>query len=88
LSTSIKALENDLGYPIFIRSSQGVSLTPEGKLFIKSAKIIFAELKNIEKIDEICRSKESNLSIVCVYSSFIFQKFISLARTPVTSVMG
>ncbi|MZQ99536.1 MAG: LysR family transcriptional regulator [Acidaminobacter sp.] len=80
LSTSIKALEAELGYPIFTRSSQGVTLTPEGKLFIKSVKIIYSELKNIEKIGDFCRSKESNLSIVCVYSSFIFQKFIEFRK--------
>lgn len=80
LSTSIKSLENDLGYTIFNRSSQGVTVTPEGQLFIKSAKIIVAELKNIEKIDKICRSKDSNLSIVCVYSSFIFKKFIDFRK--------
>lgn len=80
LSTSIKSLENDLGYAIFTRSSQGVAITPEGKLFIKSAKIIHAELRNIEKIEKIYKSKDSNLSIVCVYSSFIFQKFIEFRK--------
>ena len=80
LSTSIKSLENELGYSIFTRSSQGVTITPEGKLFLKSAKIIYAELRNIEKIEKICKAKDSNLSIVCVYSSFIFQKFIEFRK--------
>ncbi|MEL7566807.1 MAG: LysR family transcriptional regulator [Dehalobacterium sp.] len=80
LSTSIKNLESDLGYSIFIRSNRGVNVTPEGKLFLKSAKIIISEMKNIERITKICRSQESNLSIVCVYSSFIFQKFIEFRK--------
>lgn len=80
LSTSIKSLENELGYSIFTRSSQGVTITPEGKLFLKSAKIIYAELRNIEKIEKIYKAKDSNLSIVCVYSSFIFQKFIEFRK--------
>ena len=64
LSTSIKTLETELGYAIFLRSNQGVSLTPEGKLFIKSAKIIISEMENIEKISTISKTPKNNLSVV------------------------
>lgn len=81
LSTSIKTLENELGFTIFIRNRHGVIPTSEGKLFLKSAKIICAELKNIEKIQAICSTSDNNLSVVCVYSSFIFEKYIEFRKT-------
>lgn len=80
LSTSIKTLESELGYAIFARSNQGVSLTAEGNLFIKSAKIIISEIENIEKISLLRKVPRNNLSIVCVYSFFIFQKYIEFRK--------
>ncbi|SCZ76118.1 LysR family transcriptional regulator [Acidaminobacter hydrogenoformans] len=80
LSTSIKTLETELGYAIFTRSNQGVSVTPEGNLFIKSAKIIISEMENIEKLSMIGKSPKNNLSVVCVYSFFIFQKYIEFRK--------
>ena len=34
LSSSIKALEEEVGYKIFIRTSKGIAPTPEGYLFL------------------------------------------------------
>jgi len=77
LSVSLKNLENTLGYKIFNRSSAGISLSEKGKLFLKSARIISAEMKNIENIPSLFLSDNSNLSIVCVYSAFILDCFMS-----------
>ena len=49
ISAMVKDLEQELGRPIFIRNRQGVSLTPEGKIFLKYAYQIIEcqnELKN------------------------------------------
>ena len=43
LSTALKSLEDELGYPIFKRTSNGSVPTPEGYLFIQSAKAILAD---------------------------------------------
>ena len=43
LSTLLKNMETELGYEIFIRSSQGVSLTKKGKAFIRHASTIVQE---------------------------------------------
>ena len=76
LSTAVKNLEKALGFSIFIRSNSGVTTTQEGRLFLKSAKIMVSELENIRKIPSLCRPDTNNLSIVCVYSAFILDSFM------------
>ena len=44
LSTSIATLENELGFKLFTRLRQGVSLTPEGEKILKDAQKILATI--------------------------------------------
>ena len=50
ISSSISALEEELGYDIFIRSSQGVALTNEGDLFLRHSKSIMKEIAGMRNI--------------------------------------
>lgn len=43
LSKSIQSAENEIGYPIFLRTPQGVALTENGHSFIKHCSIIIQE---------------------------------------------
>ena len=77
LSTSVKALEESLGFHIFSRSSKGIVPTAEGRMFLKSAEIIVSEMENIMRIPELCSPNESEgLSAVCAYSSYILDLMI------------
>ncbi len=81
LSTSLKALEEALGFNIFLRSPKGIVTTPEGTLFLQSAEIIVSELEHITKIPQICeQAQEEGLSIVCVYSSYILHLMIQFIQ--------
>lgn len=42
LSISLKALETELGFPLFLRSKQGISLTEEGKAILEDCKEILS----------------------------------------------
>ena len=46
LSRQLKALEDELGTPLFRRTARGVSLLPAGERFLAHAKTI------LEKVDE------------------------------------
>lgn len=82
LSTSIKSLEELLGFEIFERSAKGIIPTPEGALFIKSAEIIVSELDNIRRIPELCSTSDSKgLSVVCVYSPLILELFMQFINS-------
>lgn len=50
LSLSIRKLEQELGYPIFLRTNKGVNATPLGQNFVDSAKIILMQLHELQKL--------------------------------------
>ena len=47
LSSAIKNLEQELGFPIFERTSAGMELTPAGSRLAKEASVIMEHLKGI-----------------------------------------
>lgn len=58
LSHIIKDLENDVGFPLFQRTQQGVTLTEHGEQFLEHANIILKEMDNLKKIS--CKSGPNN----------------------------
>ena len=50
LSLSIRKLEQEIGYPIFLRTNKGVKTTPLGQNFIDSAKIILMQFHELQKL--------------------------------------
>lgn len=73
LSNSIKNLEDELGFHVFVRTNSGVELTREGEFFIKSAKKVISEVNTINQIPTLF-SKKQNLSISSsYYSDFMHQ---------------
>lgn len=72
LSNMINSLERELGYSIFERSSQGISLTPEGEAFTAHAERIMSELSGIQSLGG---EREEALSIASYYSRFLTESF-------------
>lgn len=75
LSTALKSLEDELGYPIFKRTSNGSVPTPEGYLFIQSAKAILAEMEKIKGIP-LRVGIGDTISITCNWSAQILQSLV------------
>lgn len=74
LSGMIKSLEDELGYRIFNRTAAGITLTREGKEFIRSAKTILLELKRIREMN--ADEEEQRLNISCYYAAYVMDKFL------------
>lgn len=47
LSSAIRDLENELGFSLFVRSSKGITTTPEGRQFIASAQQLLNQANQI-----------------------------------------
>lgn len=77
ISSSITSLEDELGFQIFQRTNQGVTITTEGLSFLKHANNIMTEF---EKIPAIVKEEPyRKLSIGCAYNhTLVSQAFIKL----------
>ncbi len=79
LSSSIKKIESRLGITIFDRSSQPISLTEEGKVYIEAAEKIIA-IKNglTERLSDMSELKTGHITVSGenYISSFIYPKII------------
>ena len=79
LSSSIKKIEARLGITIFDRSSQPISLTEEGKVYIDAAEKIMSIKKGLDtRLSDISKLKTGHITVSGenFISSFIYPKII------------
>lgn len=75
LSRTIQNLENELGFPVFIRHRNGIFLTKEGEILFKTADNIFFEIKHA--IDDVeSETKEPQGSLKLVISGGLLQFYV------------
>lgn len=78
LSRAISELEQNLGFPLFIRTRQGMTLTAQGERFLKEAE---AMLEKLEALAQECRrEKRSEVRFACVPSSLFVNTLLGTAR--------
>ena len=72
LSSAIRELESELGFPVFVRSSKGIVCTAEGKRFLASAQQILRQVNEMrsgrsgaaEELPAILRGSSGRSSIL------------------------
>ena len=64
LTRGVRALEHELGAPLFLREAQGMVLTPEGKMFHRRASAVVSDLRRAQ--EEIGQSLGSTQGSVTV----------------------
>lgn len=77
LSAALRALENELGFPIFVRNHNGVALTEQGQQameIIQRMVDAHAELKSLRKNEAPSLKIYVNLSICNVFSNDIYHR--------------
>ena len=62
LSNSIKALEEELGFPIFFRTTSGMTLTEEGQRFFQHSKNLLWELESIQMLGSRSQMRRLHVS--------------------------
>ncbi|WP_372655444.1 LysR family transcriptional regulator [Halobacteriovorax sp.] len=83
LSDSLKRLETDLGYKLFYRTKNGISLTPEGRTTLEKAKEIQNLLSNLNVQKESDLFPTINLGCHTTVGSYFLPKFFQLAAKEV-----
>lgn len=81
LSRAIKELENDIGITIFERSAKGMTLTPDGGIFIKYAKSILKQIDDVENMFKTDYPKKQRFSISVPRASYITEAFARFSKT-------
>ena len=70
LSMQLKALEDELGVPLFNRTKRGLEITPEGTLLQERAEVIMAFLQETtHDLHKFSNAKECTLRIGSIGSS-------------------
>ena len=95
ITQQIRALEDNLGVPLFDRSSRPISLTPAGSAFLSDARSILGRIDQaVNRIQEVSTGMVGTLRIgfptPCVSSIISIQIFLSpvTAGTPIFSPRG
>ena len=79
LSTSIKNLEEELGYTIFSRTNRGILCTPLGKTFISYIRPIHEQVQNINRmIADVSEQHTTSLSIASSGWTFLSEVICKL----------
>lgn len=85
LSSAIKELEAEIGFSIFVRSKAGISITPEGRKFLRSAQIILEQMaqmrmlyasRNLEDTCPILRISTGRYSFISRALSNFYQNYL------------
>lgn len=90
LSRSIKALEEEMGKELLVRTSRGVSLTPTGKIFYNYAQSIlsqFTVLERLKNIDEDIIYSSLSVSVDSIFlKDDIILRFYKQTRSTETEI--
>ena len=80
LSESIKKLEEELGFEIFIRNRTGIKLTPDGEQFITQIQSVVDQVSNIEKHLKERKDRIPQLSISVIHYFFMAEVFSEIVN--------
>ncbi len=81
ISRSVKELETDLGIEIFIRTTKGVKLTPEGEEFINFAQRILGQIEAQEQFYKNDLPKVQKFSVSVPRACYISEAFAEFTKS-------
>ena len=80
LTSAIRELEQELGITIFVRSNKGVSLTPEGEVFLGYARQVIEQMALIEETYQGKRGIRHQFCVSAQHYSFVVEAFVELLQ--------
>lgn len=80
LSSTVKDLEEELGFAVFIRSNRGVEITADGEEFLGYARQIIAQYRLLEERFSEKHKTKKKFSVSMQHYTFAVQAFINLTK--------
>ena len=80
LSEAIKKLEQEVGFPLFIRERKGVTVTPEGEEFLNAVQSILDQVSNIERQYERHNQQILKSSVSVIHYFFMGEVFAEVVN--------
>ncbi len=80
LSRAVKELEAELGVTLFERSARGMTLTPDGEVFVGYARNVLKQVDNIENLFKKNASAKRRFSLSAPRSSYICDAFAEFSK--------
>lgn len=80
LSRAIKELEGSLGAKLFERSTKGVTLTPEGELFVRYARTVLEQVDDLEAMFKGGTVERKRFSLAATRASYVAAAFAEFSK--------
>lgn len=80
LSRAIKELESSLGVTLFDRSARGMTLTPDGEIFIRYARTILKQVDTVEELFSRGDVSRKRFSLSAPRASYIAEAFAQFSK--------
>ncbi len=84
LSRAIKELESTLGTKLFERSTKGVTLTPEGELFVRYARTVLEQVDDLEAMFKVGTVERKRFSLASTRASYVAAAFAEFSKSMTT----
>lgn len=82
LSRSIRDLEKDLGIRIFVRTRNGMKLTPEGDNLLRNARTVLSQIDELEEYYQNKYAPKQSFSISVPGAGYIAAAFAEFSQRP------
>ncbi|MCR4877241.1 MAG: LysR family transcriptional regulator [Clostridiales bacterium] len=80
LSSAVKELEKELGFPLFYRTSKGVVLTAEGLRFLPYARQVEAQYLNLMEAFGKMEKRRTSFAVSTQHYSFAVKAFVEVTQ--------
>lgn len=80
LTNSLRQLEAELGFPIFLRSRSGIEITPNGQEFLRQIRTVIERVDAIEERFTASGKERETLSVSAQHYNFASDAFVKLLQ--------
>ncbi len=81
LSRAVKELEQELGIVIFTRSTNGITVTPDGEEFVRHARDVVSKVESMENFYRVRQPITRHFSVCVPRTGYISNAFVNFSKS-------